>query len=264
MRRYFALIQLWFIKALEYRAELVVWAILTLLNTVILLAIWISVFRGQTSVNGYQVGQIMQYFLLVTVINGVTASHFEGWRSQEVREGKIDHYLTKPISYPLQVLLADIGNRLFYLTLILPITFLVYYVFSLSFNLGTVAFTPLVIAQFIFLLGVGYLIEFSCAMIAVLLSFWFEGAEGLEHFKWITISLFSGFMIPLEFMPGWLRSAVDILPLKYMYAIPIQVIQQRVTLRITDFMYIFFFLAVIFFFQRWLWQKATAKYTSSG
>lgn len=264
MRRYTALIKLWFIKALEYRSELIIWALLTLLNTTVLLAIWLSVFRGTGSLHGYQVGALLQYFLLATIINGITASHFENWRSREVREGKIDHYLTKPIGYPLQVLLADIGNRGFYILLIIPITLAVYFGFSLFYNLGTVAVTPWAILQCALLIGVGYVIEFSFALIAVLLSFWFEGAEGLEHFKWISISLFSGYMIPVEFMPQWMRATVDFLPLKYMYAVPIEVIQQRRSLGIGDLTYIVIFVTGLILFQRWLWHKATMKYTSAG
>jgi len=264
MRRYTALITLWFIKALEYRSELIVWAVLTLLNTTVLLAIWISVFRGADTVNGYQIGQLLQYFLLATIINGITASHFENWRSKEVREGKIDHYLTKPIPYPIQVLLSDIGNRSFYMMLIIPVTLAVYFVFSLFYNLGAIVWTPWSIVQFVLLLAVGYIIEFSFALIAVFLSFWFEGAEGLEHFKWISISLLSGYMIPIEFMPIWMRSAVDALPLKYMYAVPIQVIQQRLSLTVYDFVYILSFLAGLIAVQVWLWKKATMRYTSAG
>ncbi len=264
MRRYIKFISLWFIKALEYRTELLVWAVLTLLNTTILLAIWLSVFRGTSSVHGYQVGQILQYFLLATIINGVTASHFENTRAIEVRNGKIDYYLTKPMSYPLHVLLADVGNRLFYITIIVPITLLVYFTFSLFFQLAVVSLTPWIVVQFLFLLGVGYLIEFSFAMITVLLSFWFDGAEGLEHFKWIIITLFSGFMIPIEFMPIWLQRIVEVLPLKYMYAIPIRIVQQRVSLGPTDFLYIGTFLLGLYFFQFWLWQRAIRKYSSAG
>lgn len=264
MQRYTALIKLWFIKALEYRSELIIWAALTLLNTTVLLAIWISVYRGANAINGYSVGQLLQYFLLGTIINGITASHFENWRSQEVREGKIDHYLTKPIPYPLQVLLADIGNRSFYMMLIIPITVAVYIGFAYFYNLGMLTLTPWTILQCILLLGVGYLIEFSFAFIAVLLSFWFQGAEGLEHFKWISISLFSGYMIPIEFMPAWMKSIVNVLPLKYMYAVPIQVVQQRSSLGLNDFLYIAAFLAALIWFQIWLWRKATQRYTSSG
>lgn len=264
MRRYFALIQLWFIKALEYRAELITWVGLTLLNTIILLAIWLSVFRGAGTVQGFQVGQILQYFLLVTIINGVTASHFESWRVQEIKEGKIDHYLTKPIPYPLQVLLADIGNRLFYILLIVPVTVLIYLAFSTQYQLGRVDMNMQTILLFLLLLAVGYLIEFSCAMTAVLLSFWFESAEGLEHFKWITISLFSGFMIPIEFMPSWLRTIVEALPLKYMYAVPIQIFQNRYSFTVWDLTYIGLFLGLLFAVQATLWRRAIAKYTSAG
>lgn len=264
MRRYTSMIKLWFIKALEYRSELLIWVLLTLLNTVVLLAIWLSVFRGASSIRGFEIGQLLQYFLLATIINGITASHFESWRSREIREGKIDHYLTKPMSYPMQVFLADVGNRGFYISLIVPITLAVYGAFSLSYNLGGLTLTPWAIVQLVFLVIVGYFVEFSFAMLAVLLTFWFDGAEGLEHFKWIAITVFSGYMIPIEFMPTWLKSIVELLPLKYMYAVPIQIAQQKTSLVVGDLLYIGLFLSGLFLIQRWLWKKATLKYTSAG
>jgi ABC-2 type transport system permease protein len=264
MHRVLALIQLWFIKAIEYRTELVVWMSLTLFNTVIILSIWMSVFRDGSVVNGYHIGQIIQYFLLVTIINGVTASHFENWRSREVREGRIDYYLTKPIGYPLQVLCADIGNRLFYMTLVVPLCLTVYFAYSWWFQLPLLSLTFSSVTFFVLLLIVGYLIEYSFAFLAVLLTFWFEGAEGLEHFKWITITMFSGSMIPLELMPNWLRQTVEMLPLKYIYAVPIELIQQRRTLLLSDILYILFFLAGLWFVQYLLWHMAMRRYTSAG
>lgn len=264
MPRYLIYIQLWFIKALEYRAELSVWVLLTLLNTLVLLAIWISVFTGVDSLRGYQLSQLLQYFVLATIINGVTASHFEHWRAQEIKEGKIDHYLTKPLAYPLQVLLADIGNRLFYMSLIIPTTILIALLVSWGQPLTALDWRPVAVLSFLFLLLVGYLIEFSFALAAVFLTFWFESAEGLEHFKWITITVFSGFMIPVEFMPVWLRQVVEILPFKYMYAVPIQILQQKRSLNGWDLLYLGVLLVVISAGLRWLWQKTVTKYVSSG
>jgi ABC-type uncharacterized transport system permease subunit len=44
---------------------------------------------------------------------------------------------------------------------------------------------------------VAHTIQFLIALWIVLLGFWFEGSSGLEHFKWIVLSLFSGAMIPM-------------------------------------------------------------------
>jgi len=262
--RSLALIKLWFIKALEYRTELLVWIAITLFNTLILISIWLSIFRGSIEIRGLQMTQVIQYFLLATIINSITASHFESWRSREIREGKIDHYLTKPIAYPLQIFFADIGNRLFYMCLIVPLTLLMYLgcMYFFKINLPTVSLGSFFL--FLFFLGAGYMIEFSLAMIAVLLSFWFEGAEGLEHFKWITITLLSGYMIPLPLMPSWLQHVVNALPLKYMYAVPIGILQSHQSIQLFDVAYLGGFLMFLYLFQKWLWGKAVKKYSSAG
>jgi ABC-2 type transport system permease protein len=262
--RFLSIIGLWFSKAFEHRAELLVWAFLTVFNTAIYLCIWVALFRGEPSVLGYNLGQILHYYLIATIINGITASHFESWRGREVREGKIDHYLTKPIPYPTQVLLADIGNRLTYITIILPLCVLMYLGYFFFFQIDVLSTQPIVLLQFFGLLIFGYIIEFSFAFIAVILTFWFESGEGIEHFKWIIMSIFTGYLIPVEFMPAWLRAVIEVLPLKYVYSVPIQILQGRMSLETFDVLYIFFTIGVLYFIQSFLWQKAVKRYTSAG
>lgn len=264
IRRWLRIISLWFSKAFEYRAELLIWAFLTIFNTAIYLCIWITLFSGESSVLGYSLGQILHYYIIATIINGVTASHFEGWRGAEIREGKIDHYLTKPIPYPTQVLLADIGNRLTYVTIILPLCILMYAGYHHFFQLDLPSIQPLIFIQFLGLVVFGYLVEFSFAMIAVMITFWFESGEGLEHFKWIIMSIFSGYLIPVEFMPSWLRVAVEALPFKYVYSVPIQILQGKAQLKLFDVFYIFAFMGLLYLVQTIFWRLAVKKYTSAG
>ena len=123
---------------------------------------------------------------------------------------------------------------------------------------------PLIFLQFLGLIVFGYLVEFSFAMIAVMITFWFESGEGLEHFKWIIMSIFSGYLVPVEFMPGWLRGVVEALPFKYVYSVPIQLLQGKTQLRVLDLAYIFAFLSFIYLFQTMLWRLTVRKYTSAG
>lgn len=252
------------IKQFEYRAELFVWAVLTLFSTIVFLLLWMSVFQGQSSIAGLTVGQIIHYYLLATIINGVTASHFESWRSREIREGKIDHLMTKPMSYPLQVLLADVGNRTTYILIIVPLSLLIYSAYISFYQLESLPLTAFALLQFIGLLIFGYLVEFSFAIFAVFITFWFESGEGLEHFKWIIISLFSGYLIPVEFMPEWLRMVTQALPLKYIYSVPINILQGKQALDLLDLAYIVMTVIVMFLGLRFMWYAAVKKYTSAG
>lgn len=253
-----------YIVALTYRSELVLWMVLDTIPLLLLFLIWVSAFNQQPVNQGYTLPTVLQYYFLGMLISAISSSHFEGWRVQQIREGKIDFFLIRPLSYLQEILLRDIGGKLCYISIVLP--------FYCVLFLGLTWLTPLSLPGislttgilFAFLLLAGYLIEFCFALIIVLLGFWFEGAEGLEHFKWILVTLLSGFMIPIPFMPTMLQTVVNWLPFKYMYAIPISLVQNQTNVGLLDWLYIAGFIAGLAGTALIIWQFARFKYASSG
>jgi ABC-2 type transport system permease protein len=264
MQKYLKWMHFFFLQSIEHRGELLVWVCLSIVPNIILLAIWQSAYGKSQVLNGYNLSQILQYFLFGTLINSLTSTHFEAFQSRQIREGKIDNAMTKPLSYPVQIFLRDIGGRAFYMILTLPIFICTYMLLMHIFQLSALHIPFVAVLQFFILMVFGYWIEFSFAFATVLLTFWFEGAEGLEHFKWIIITIFSGWMIPVAFMPQWLQKAVAVLPFKYMYAIPIDILQGRALLQITDLVLMSVSAIVLFLALSVLWRKAVYKYSSAG
>ena len=66
--------------------------------------------------------------------------------------------------------------------------------------------------------------QFCFSAINVLLGFWPENAEGFDHFRWLTISLLSGIVIPFAFMPPSLLKLAELLPFKYLHSVPVLVL----------------------------------------
>ncbi len=263
-KKYWAVIKHSLLQSFEYRAEIVSWVILSILPNFVLMLVWVSIYGKTTQLRGVTLAQMLQYFLLVTVINGLTATHFEQLRAREIREGKIDLFMTRPLSYPMMIFLKDVGGKIMYAFFLLPIFFVITFVLTKllpigNFNVGL----PQVLLVAALLIG-GYLTEFGFGLIASILTFWFEGADGLEHFKWIILTLFTGAMIPISFMPTWLRSIVTTLPLQYLYAVPIAIIQKTRTVGIFDFFYFAVFLGIMYMIAYFLWRKAIYKYSSAG
>jgi ABC-2 type transport system permease protein len=263
-RKYIYRIQQSIIRSFEYRAELVGWIILSILPNVILLLVWQNIYSSHDTLAGYDLSSILQYYLISTLIGGITASHFENKRSIEIRQGKIDYHMTRPLPYPTEILLADIGGKIVYNAMALPSFFACFWLLSFVFPLGSLTFDIANVSQFVLLLFFGYCVEFCMALIAVLLTFWFEGADGLEHFKWMLITILSGAMIPFAFMPKWLLSIINVLPFKYMYAFPISVLQHRAVIGVNDLLYMAATVIGLYLILSALWKRAMYKYTSAG
>lgn len=264
MKKSRELIKRAYIKSIAYRSEVLLWLFLDSVPLLVLILIWLNIYQNQTQVAGYSLSQMLQYYFLVTIIAGLASTHFESWRVKEIREGKIDFFLTRPLGYLRELFLHDVGGKFLYLTLALPAFLLIYWLLTSFLPIDFPQLKWLSLLIFGFLIITTYLIEFFMATLVVLAGFWFERAEGLEHFKWIIVALLSGWMIPIAAMPDWLGQLVMKLPFKYMYAVPIGIIQGNWQLTATDFLYIGGFIFSLLILVRLVWNKAQYKYASHG
>jgi ABC-2 type transport system permease protein len=253
-----------FSKRIEYRSEIFIWVFLDIIPTAIILIMWMNLYQNRDSLNGYSLAQVLSYYVLVITINGLTASHFEGHRVKEVLNGKIDVFLTKPFSYIEHIFIDHLAGKVFYILLSLPFYLSLWFIFVIGSGTFPLTLNLTTSLAFLVLICFGFWLEFLFALIIVTLSFWFEGSEGLEHFKWIAVSLFSGSLIPLGMMPSWLATVTNWLPLKYMFAVPISVLQGIATLKWQDGLNMTLTLMAITLFSAWLWRKAQFRYSSAG
>lgn len=253
-----------FIRSLQFRTEIVIYSFLDVLPFFVLFFVWSAIYQNSGEINNFSLAQIINYYLLVIVIQRLSATHFEGWRSEEIRNGKIDYYLIRPLSYISEILSKDIGAKLISIAFSAPMIILFYVINVQIFQIDHSYLTLNNIVTFLGLMLLAYSIQFLFALWIVLLTFWFEGSSGLEHFKWVVLTLFSGAMIPVEFMPNWLANITNALPLKYVFAVPIGVLQNTYTLQSSDFAYIGAVLVIMIVFTQQLWNQAKKVYGSVG
>ena len=178
--------------------------------------------------------------------------------------GKIDFFLLKPFGFLAEIFWTHIGGKLLYLVLALPFLAALIYLLSQYFPVSMINAPLAVWLVFGALLLFGFLVEYLLGLIIVLLGFWFEGSEGLEHFKWISISLFSGAMIPIALLPEWLQSASYALPLQYMYGVPINILLDGAVSSDISLLPPVFFICFLILLVTLLWRKAVHTYASSG
>lgn len=267
-KKYSTIITKSFLRTIEYRAEIFIWVLLSVLPFLVLLLVWQSIFGQSGEIHSFSLAKIIQYYLLVMIIRRVTVAHFENRATQRIREGKIDYLLTKPISYSKMLFMEKIGDRFSELIFSSPVLFLLIFI-SVSANQNFQDITPLFqkISQlftFSTLLIISYIVEWFLAYITVLFAFWYENASGLQHFKTLTITILGGSMMPIPFMPEWLKNLVNHLPFKYLYSVPIAVIQDGYRLNAQDWSSLTVFLLSLLVISQLIWKKGIQKYTSAG
>lgn len=264
MRKYLLLIQKSIQKRIEYRSEVFVWMLLDIIPMMLLLLIWSGIYAGRDTLQGYTLPQLLQYYLIGIMIEGCTASHFENVRVAEIRLGKIDYFLARPFPYLAQIFLDHLASKIFYLSLAIPVYTLLILLINQIIALPALSFSAINLVAYIVILATAFLIQFLLALITVLLGFWFEGADGLENFKSIFISLLSGLIIPVSMMPANFQRIIQFFPLKYLYSVPISLIQNTYQLQLHDLVNISLSLVALSLMAVKLWQSGKRRYASAG
>ncbi|MDC3955010.1 ABC transporter permease [Polyangium jinanense] len=215
LRAYPTLLRVGFSAALAYRAELVIW-MLTTTMPLVSLSIWTAVAR-EAPVGRYGPGEFVGYFLAALVVRQVTGSWLVWEMNQEIRQGTLSQRLLKPI-HPLWIYSAEnLAALPLRAALCLPVV-VVAVVYADLTRSG-----PLLAIFFASLLG-AWLINFFTMAIIGSLAFFLESSTSVFELWLITFMLLSGYVVPLELFPGWVRGVAEALPFRYTLGFPVEVV----------------------------------------
>jgi ABC-2 type transport system permease protein len=207
-----------FAEAVAYRAELLIWVLSTTMP-LIMLALWTAVARDGP-VGRYGQAEFVAYFLATFVTRQLTGSWISWQMTYEVRTGTLSMRLLRPlhpllayaveslavvplrsvVSLPMAVLaLAVVGQR------VLPDTGRVWVLWLVA-------------------MAGSWLITFLASFCIGCLAFYVESAVKVMEL-WLTLFfVFSGYLVPIELFPPWLRSIADALPFRYQIALPVELL----------------------------------------
>ena len=135
---------------------------------------------------------------------------FFGWyeMAQTIYSGQVGADLLKPINLFTFWMGQDLGRALVQLVLRgLPL--MVFY--ALAFGIAT----PTTAGQWLALaaaLGLGWLVSYAWRFLANLAAFWSPNANGMIRLVFTLSWFFSGFMVPLRFLPAWFQTICYLTP----------------------------------------------------
>jgi ABC-2 type transport system permease protein len=216
VRAFPALFRIGVAETVAYRAEFLVW-ILTTNMPLVMLALWHAV-AADGPVGRFGQREFTTYFLGVLVVRLLT-SNWAAWQmSMEVRDGTLSARLLRPV-HPLYAYaaqhLAAVPMRAIYVS---PIVALLVYKAWDRLVGHDVRLALILVAA---LLGAWVLTYFMMVLIGAL-AFFVESSLGVFEL-WIGVySIFSGYLIPLETLPAWVRGPAAVLPFRFMLGFPVE------------------------------------------
>lgn len=242
---------------LEYRAELILWALSGSLP-LILMGVWVKASaNGQF---GLQPIDFARYFLAVFLTRQATVVWVIWEFEKEVVQGTLSNALLQPIDPVWRHVARHVSERFARLPFALLLVGLFFLLYPEAFWIPSLKN----VALFIFTVALAFTLRFVMQYTFSLLAFWIERAAAIEQFWFLFYLFLSGIIAPLEVFPSGVRAVVDWLPFPYLVYFPAAVlvglpVNWGKSLGVISAWGIAFLIL-----NRWLWKKGLKHYSGMG
>src|SRR5260370_31640105 len=119
MKKYWHVINIGIQNNLTYRFNFLARTLFGLIPLIAILYVWRTVYEGKgpgATVGAYSLAQMISYYLVVTVVDALTAVNEADWQiATDIKDGNISQFLLKPIDYLAYRLCLFFSGRVTYL-----------------------------------------------------------------------------------------------------------------------------------------------------
>jgi ABC-2 type transport system permease protein len=205
-----------FLKSLNYRREIGLALLASLLVFAGKTIFWKAVFYSQETVNGFNMEEMILYFMIGQIVTDITFTSFGTKISKLIIDGTITNLLLKPLRLRLWFLTEELGNIIFRM-----LTKLVVYIPIYLIMFGDIDIKLKNIPLFIVALVLSFLLTYSMYFMVGLLAFWFKDIGAINVALRRGVYFLAGAVIPLSFLPKSVQNIINILPFKYIFDFPV-------------------------------------------
>lgn len=239
------------------------WLVVDTLTPLTSLLVWVNTIKAGETIGGYSKDQLITYYFLILIATFLFLPHIQGYVSEVIYKGSLNRYLTRPTSFVFEVLSIEVIYKICRLIFALPIIVVFILVFReevfLDFNLMNL---------FIGVIGLflGFSIVFVSEWIVGTAAFWIFKISSINRIYSALLYVFTGQIIPLSMFPSILKYFSVILPFKYIFSTPINVVLGLYNNGeiIKMFVIQLFWLVGLSIIAKFLWKRGLYKFEGVG
>ncbi|OUC13342.1 MAG: multidrug ABC transporter permease [Alkalinema sp. CACIAM 70d] len=251
------LLSTYYAYMLEYRAELLLWALSGCLP-IILMGVWTQAAQGGAF--ALTSAQFARYFLAIFLCRQLTVVWVIWEFEREIVEGKLAFRLLQPLDPVWHHVWSHIGERFARLPFIAVIIGLFILLYPSAFWIPDAGTLALFILVSICAFALQFLIQYTFAMFA----FWTEKASAIQEL-WFLFHLFlSGSIAPLEVFPPGVRQVVEFLPFPYILHFPASILTGLPVDYLRSFLIMGSWAGIFYAINRYLWRKGLKQFSGMG
>jgi ABC-2 type transport system permease protein len=261
IRTYLEIAKKAFQNNLAYRIDYLAGLINTIVMIFVNIAIWKAIYEEEEVLGGVQLKIIITYIILGFLMQCIFAMD-DYFIENKVRTGLISSDLLKPISFRVYIFFYHLGSSFFKITLQLaPALIVSLLLFDLlpafSFKMGVLFAVSCIL---------GYLVLYSLNFLVWISSFWFYWTFSLVTIKDALITVLSGALVPLWFMPQWLYDFIKMTPFDSIYYIPISIYLGQIPTNeiVFNILKQVLWIGILTVIGQLLWKAATKKLVVQG
>ncbi len=198
-----------------------VWAdlITTLASMFIFVYFWRAVYAGTQTLGGLTLQQTITYIVLARLLAPAVESRTIFYFGFLLRQGLIAVELTRPLDMQARMMSESFGELSTFIVRRLPLLLLAWPLFGLR-----LPSNPDVWGAFLISLVLGVIVLFLFDWLFASLAFYVTETWGLSVVRIGVGSFFSGALVPLAMMPGWLQQAAAVLPFAQALSVPVSIL----------------------------------------
>ncbi len=180
--------------------------------------LWKAIFlaRGLTSLQGFDFGALMLYYLLVPLVERAVNGQELGNVSGEIYEGGLTRYLLYPVSFFRIKYLGQLAQSTVFLVQLFVAMALFMLIFRTPHAIGI--FSILKTIPVIFCAGI---LHFIMTINLEIIAFWADNVWSLTVLNRLITHLLGGGLLPLAFFPDRVQSWLGYLPYSRLVSFPI-------------------------------------------
>ena len=226
MKKYLTVFNLGLQNTFVYRWNYFLRAVFGLIPLAGTIFLWRAIFRERGgAMHGYDYGSMIYYYLLTILVSNLVTPTEDEWQiASDIREGQINSFLTKPVSYLGYRFSIFLSGRLVYTAVTIPPIAGIFFYFRhfLSFPTHVVSYAGALLS--LILAGLmQFFITYSLAMMA----FWILEISTIVFIVYSFEYFLGGQMFPIDIMPAGIQAAMKWLPFYYELFCPIAIFMER-------------------------------------
>jgi ABC-2 type transport system permease protein len=265
MRKYLHVINIGIQGNLAYRVNYLTRTLFSFIPLFAMLSLWRTVYGGHGATHsGYTESQIMFYYLLVAVVDVLTAVNEDDWQiAADIREGNISQFLLKPVDYLTYRLCLFFSGRLAFMAMAcIPLAIFIFCFRSVV--VGPASAEAMI--AFPLSLVMTALLQFFTSYAMAMLAFWLLEISTFIFILFAFEYLASGHMFPIDMLPPAIQHILAFTPFPYQMFFPVSIWLGRTagTGLAQGLLIQFAWVVAAWLFARFMWRRGIKKYAAYG